>query len=260
MYRARTQWRRQMGRAPGMYKKGPSYRGTKQGSYGRPKASVQRYRPNTYFPRSNLRLGGFMGIELKFIDTVKTFTAVLDSWVGGEMDPAVGGLCCPVKGTGPSDRDGDEIRVKKIDIRGLIRMDKQSDQDDVLNSVKYCICLIQDTQTNGAQLNAEDVMVATDPETSSFRNLQYKKRFKVLKRWEGVLNEISTFTDGANTGSTVGTAQMFGCQVSLNEPVNFVGNAGTIADVGDNSWHLIACTDQAGRLTMSYSSRVRFVG
>lgn len=207
----------------------------------------------------NWRTGGYTGIELKFIDTVKTGTALGQSWTGGEYDPAANGLCCPTKGTGPSNRDGDHIVIKKIQIRGTVMMQIQSNQDDVAAPVDYAVMLVWDKQTNGAQLNAEDVMVSTDPEEFSYRNLQYSKRFRILKDWRGALHQTNAFTDGVNTGSTVGNSHHFQCILNVHIPVDFKGDAGSISDIVDNSLHIIACTSASG-LYIAYHARVRFVG
>lgn len=210
--------------------------------------------------RPNLRTGGYLGTEFKFLDTQKALTNITASWAGGEFDPAANALCCPTKGTGPSNRDGDKICITGIHIRGHINLEKQIDQADAIRAQQYCICLVQDTQTNGAQLNAEDVMVATDPETASFRNIQYSGRFKILKKWRGALTYSNGFTDGANTGTVSGQGRYFEANINCRIPVSFSGDAGTVADITDNSLHIIACASTAATISCTYYSRVRFVG
>lgn len=207
----------------------------------------------------NQRIGGFLGIEKKYLDSFKTSTAVGQAWAGGEYDPAANCLCYPQKGTGPTNRDGDHIVMKSIHIRGDIRMPTEGDTADITGPIQYCIMLVLDKQTNGAQLSAEDVMTDTEPQEHSFRNLQYGKRFTILKDWRGVIYPTAAFTDGANTGSQAGNARNFGCNLNVNIPVDFKGDAGNVADIVDNSLHIIACTNALG-LEMKYASRVRFVG
>lgn len=212
-------------------------------------------------PRNNFRTGGWIGTEYKFFDTAKATATLTSTWTGGELDPAVFNcLFAPVKGTGPSDRNGDKAHVVSISVRGKIAMPVSSDQADVLTPRSFCILLVLDTQTNGAQLNAEDVMVATEPEELNFRNLQYRQRFRVLKKWKGTLHQTVAFNDGANTGSVTGGARLFECNLKMgNMPVTFIGNGGTIADIGDNSLHIIGCSNSATP-TITYACRVRFVG
>jgi len=217
-----------------------------------------RMGPGGYNP--NIRTGGYLGIERKYFDTVKTATALSASWAGGELDPTGDGLCQPTKGTGPTNRDGDHIVVKSIQVRGKVYIGAKSDQDDVKNPSSYCMLLVHDRQTNGAQLNAEEVMVATDPETMAYRNLQYSKRFKVLAARRGNLYETATIADGANTGSTTGNAHFVNWNIRCNIPVDFKGDAGTIADIVDNSFHIIAVSEVAATVYVQYHARVRFVG
>lgn len=210
--------------------------------------------------RPNLRTGGYLGTEFKFVDTQKALTNLSASWAGGEFDPAAGALCCPTKGTGPSNRDGDKICITGVHIRGHINLEKQQDQADAIRAQQYCIALVLDTQTNGVALDAESVFVQTDPETCSFRNLQYSNRFKVLKVWRGALYYTNAMTDGANTASMSGLGRTFKADINCKIPVSFAGDAGTVADITDNSLHVIACASTAATISCTYYARVRFVG
>lgn len=212
------------------------------------------------YRRKNIRYGGFMGIERKFIDTVKTATDLSGGWAGSELDPAASTLCAPTKGTGPSDRDGDHIVIKQIMVKGVVYTKVRNDEANVSGPYHFAIYLVQDTQSNGAQLNGEDVMVATDPEEWSFRNLQYARRFRILAKKTGSISPTVTSTDGANTCSLGGGQRTFQFMVNCNIPVDFIGNAGTIADIGNNSIHIIACASTTSCLTCAYHARVRFVG
>lgn len=234
----------------------------RQYRYNRWRSKMLAKRKNMLNRLRNVRTGGYLGIEYKFFDKQVAASGITASWAGGEKDPAgTNCLFAPVKGTGPSDRDGDHVIIKQVQIRGTVWWGPMSDQTDVYDPIQLAIYLVLDTQTNGAQLNAEDVMVATDPEEFAFRNLQYKKRFKILKAWRFGLNQVVAMTDGANTASIGGNQRYFSCNNKCNIPVDFVGNAGTVADIGDNSLHIIACCSSVpGGVNISYHSRIRFVG
>lgn len=208
---------------------------------------------------ANPRTGGYLGIEKKFFDTFYTATALTAAWAGGECDPAANTLFAPTKGTGPSDRDGDHVMIKTIDIRGNVYRGVGSDLADVSIPAYVTVVLVQDKQTNGAQLNAEDVMVDTAPKHLSHRNLQYSRRFIVLKSMRISLHDTAAGADGANTMSVTGSGRTFNWRVQCNIPVDFIGNAGTVADIGNNSLHIIACTNNTAYY-LEYSSRIRFVG
>lgn len=211
-------------------------------------------------PIPNIRTGGFLGIEKKFIDTVKTSTNLVAAWAGSEVDPAANALCCPTKGTGPSNRNGDHIVIKSIQVRGIIRSQAYTDQADPPGPASFTVLLVLDKQTNGAQLSGEEVMVDTAPKEFSFRNLQYSRRFTILKSLRGSLHQIVSMADGANTGSFQSNERHFNWFVRCNIPVNFKGDAGTVADIVDNSLHIIACSTDANALTIKYHARCRFVG
>lgn len=224
----------------------------------------RKFEPSTTFRarrRPNLRTGGFLGIEYKFIDQTVALTAVSADWAGGELDP-VGGVNCIgacTQGTGESNRDGRQINVKSIQIQGYALRPLASDSADPISPGYIKIALVQDTQTNGTQLNAEDVYNSGTLDEVAFRNLEYTRRFRVLGTAEVFPYVQATMTDGANTASCQGNLCPFSIRWKGNVSVNFSGNAGTIADIMDNSFHIIAAgnvsTDQ-----VCYNSRVRFIG
>lgn len=197
-------------------------------------------------------------MEEHYIDTFKTSTALSDSWVGGELDPTALTLCAPIKGTGSSNRDGDHIIITKIQIRGILKLETKSEQDDVSKSEAYRVMLIWDKQTNGAQLNAEDVMVATEPEVFSYRNQSYLSRFKILTSWDGCLKWGTAFTDGANKGSVGGGAKKFMSNIECMIPVDFKANNGDVTDIVDNSLHIIGCAENSNTIYIQYACRVLF--
>lgn len=209
--------------------------------------------------RANLRTAGFMGIERKFVDTTYTNT-VSGAWAGGEADPAANTLCAPTQGDGESNRDGRRIVIKQIVLTGSVQRLRAADQADVREASVVHVALVQDTQTNGTQLSAEHVYVDANNVEYTPRNLQYSQRFRVLWSRRFVLYDTCAFTDAANTGSVVGVSRLFHKVLSVNIPVNFIGNAGSVADIADNSLHVIACGSEGAIDSLKYQCRVRFVG
>lgn len=210
----------------------------------------------------NLTSGrGSTGIEYKFADEQFASTYVSETWTGGEMDPAViNCLCMPSRGTGASDRSGDHIVIKNIQVRGAIKFAPLSGLTDSTTSVEVAVLLVLDTQTNGAQLNAEDVMIDTSPKTLSYRNLKYTSRFKILKKERCTLHQTCGFNTSGPTGNCSGNGKIFNWNIPVNIKVDFSGDTGTIADITSCSLHVIACTQYANVVKLSYFSRVRFVG
>jgi len=213
----------------------------------------------------NIRTTGLLGLEYKFIDQSYGPTAIANSWNGGEADPAAGvnviGPC--VQGSGESQRDGSRVLFKSVHIQGYIVRPIASDQADGRAGNLFQISLVLDTQSNGTQLNAEDVYGTTEPEIPGRRVVANSSRFKVLATRMISTQDPAMGTDGANTNTISGMMVPFQIYKKLNLQVDFVAGAGagTIADFRNNSLHVIACSfNGALAETLSYNSRVRFVG
>lgn len=215
----------------------------------------------------NLRSAGFLGLELKFIDQAGqglAITAPTDS-AGAEHDPATA-LCVgfPGQGDGPSDRDGRTYVVKSIDIAGTIVCQAQANQTaaDVAGSV--VVFLVQDTQTNAAQLNSEDVftnpsalaVVADQP----FRNLLHIKRFRILDTARVKLEQPEMVYDGTNIEQG-GVYRSFKLSWRGNTKVVATGTGATVASIDDNSFHIIAYASNVNMAPLlNYNARTRFMG
>ncbi len=202
-------------------------------------------------------------MELKFIDYELAANPLSATWAGGEEDPAGGVLCINAcaTGTGASDRDGRKMVMKSVQLEGELLSAVQQDQADVLQAAYVTVALVWDKQTNSAQMSAEDVYLDTAniPECQ-LRNLQYQTRFKVLWVKKFVLQPSTTGSDGANTMSTGRYGARFSVYRKLNIPVTFDGVTAVVADIADNSLHVIACCSVGAQVQMAYNSRVRFVG
>ncbi len=151
--------------------------------------------------------------------------------------------------------------MKSIQITGLIERNGAAAKGDPM-----CVrvALVQDTQTNGAQFNAEDVFVDpanADLDALTFRNLQFASRFKILSDETYVLNVESAAGNGTANDSAA-TYKHFKIYRSMNMKINFSATTGVIGSVTDNSLHLLvvqsAAASGAGKLW--YSARTRFVG
>lgn len=214
--------------------------------------------------RSNVREAGVLGVELKAFDTHRTAVAISNdsTWAGGEYETATYGLFCPTQGTGISSRDGAHCVVKSILVNGCVYGTDMTDQADAHNPILCQVALVMDRQTNGAQLNAEDVYDATDPCVPAIRVLEYSKRFKVLRTVTISIGDTVAMTDGANTASITGNMVPFVLSWKGNIPVDFISTAGAgaVADLKDVSFHIIAVKNGARTVNIEYNSRVRYVG
>lgn len=233
----------------------PSFKST-----SRTKASLRR---------SNWVPSGLMGVERKFFDSTKAETNITGStdMTSLEFDPAtLNCLNAPTQGTGASNRSGDFYTIDSCEVSGKITCAQQADQTaaDLAPVVK--VYLVLDKYTNAAQLNSEDVF--TNPSASAtqsvnpFRVVKNESRFKIL---DSVMLQIEPPTmsyDGTNVEQS-GQTHTFvlrkrwvgGLRVSC------IANGGTVADIRDNSLHVIAVTNSSNSAPqIAYNARIRFRG
>lgn len=222
----------------------------------------------------NARTGGLLGVETKYLDTAigsVVLTSPADA-SGGEVDPTaigcVGCLSAPAQGDTASNREGFKIVAKSMQVEGNIMWVSQANQTAADVAGIVFVALVLDTQTNGAQLNSEDVF--TNPSAqpincvTPLRNMSYTERFKVLKIKKLICPSLPVTYDGTNI-EQAGAVRSFKMFVNLNAlPIKFTSGSTTanVSGVVDNSLHLIAYTTDAGSLNpvISYNARMRFVG
>ncbi len=218
---------------------------------------------------ANIRTAGFLGIEVKFYDTSLATAGLLATTdaTGGEFDPsATIKLNTVIRGDGEQNRDGKQISMRNITVRGVITIDKQANQTVSDEAPVIFIALVLDTQTNGATLNSEDVYTNKSANAklaaTPFRNLLFAKRFRVLKSLRFRLPDPNMTYDGTNIEIN-GYHRQFEMFADLRGmKCNF--NAGTTEDVAniiDNSLHIVGfCSSQNLGPDINYNARLRFVG
>lgn len=212
----------------------------------------------------NIRTGGFIGIEKKFLDTTHAATALTVTWAGGEKDPTTFlGITSVGQGNGESQHLGRKFTVTDILIRGFFGSTSVKAQTNPIDNEIVRIIVVLDTQTNGAQLNAEDVMAdGTGSSVHTFRNLQFVKRFKVLKDKSFVFNHQGQSNEGAvNSFAAPQSLVPFKFNIKFKKGlvVNTTNTAAIIADMQDNSVHVIACGTDTAQF-IQYTCRTRFFG
>jgi len=215
----------------------------------------------------NRRTAGFLGIEKKFYDTMLiagALTAPTDA-TGGEFDPsATSMISTPAQGDTEQNRDGKKIVIKSLIFKGRLATAQTINQTTVPQPTEYFVAIVLDTQTNGAQLNSEDVYKNLGANAATTcrptRNLLFSNRFKVLKEWCGVLYPTVSY-DGTNIEAGGDTVQ-FDAFIPLDLNVNFnSGTTASVANVIDNSLHVIAFANSTVMSpAISYNARIRFMG
>lgn len=217
--------------------------------------------------RANMRTAGYLGIERKFVDYGYSAALVAPTdAAGGEADPATAlALNSIAQGDGENQRDGRRATIQSAFVSGIVSLGPQQDANDPTASPTIYIALVMDKQTNAAQLNSEDVF--TNPAASALaaasplRDLQYSKRFQVLDSC--VIDDWYKFgqADGANTASFNGPSRSFKLSWKGKMITNYVGTTAVVASIADTSLHVIAyATTTSGAPTLTYNSRVRFMG
>lgn len=222
----------------------------------------------------NVRTGGFVGMNKKFVDSANTGTALTapTDASGGEIDATyivvaevMGQLVGVGAGAGENLRVGSDITLLSLQIKGVVTCVAQTDQTAGDPPTHVFLAVVLDTQTNGAQLNSEDVFQNTSGvavlAASPVRDMEHSKRFKVLKTWEMVFDHNTMTYDGTNI-ETNGMLQTFDCYIPLDIRQQYITNTNSqaVASVSDNSLHLIGyCSSTTLAPTVAYNCRARFV-
>lgn len=256
-------------------KKRPGYTPTGRGSSGAmaksAKSGALGVGPRGGYARRygvlNQRTAGYLGMELKFVDY--GYSAVLAApadATGGEADPGTAlALNSIAQGDGENQRDGRRATIKSAYVTGIVSFGASQDQPDPDSAPTVFIALVMDSQTNAAQLNSEDVF--TNPGASALtaasplRDLQYSQRFKVLD--SVCIDNWFKYgqTDGVSTASYNGPSRAFKLSWTGDMITNFVGTTAVVGSIADYSLHVVAyCTTTENAPTLSYNSRVRFMG
>lgn len=235
-------------------------------------STVRKFNPPSSARRANTTTSGFMGIEHKFYDTFVTDRAVAAPdtvlMTGGVVDPSASlVVSSPAQGSGPSDRDGKKILIESILITGNIFFPLLQNQTSVFtgNPTVY-IALIEDHQSNAASMTSELALVNPSASVhlcaSPLKNLLRSTRFTTHKVWTLNPQYMVPVSDVLDRFDTQGQRVPFEMFKKLNIKVNFNGTGvdANIANVSDNSLHVIAFCNFDGYAQINYNCRIRFVG
>lgn len=232
-------------------------------------AEVARRRKRRRITRARRRTPA-LGVELKFYDKslIGSVLATNTDASGGEHDPSSTILLnTVVRGDGEENRDGRKIVMRSIYLTGTISCISQANQSSADNGALIFISLVLDKQTNGITIDSEDVYVnpGADALTSSslMRNLKFVTRFTVLATVKLNMDNVNlAFSGNTDQMEQSGLIRSWEIYRKLNIPVLFSSGTGeTVANIVDNSLHLLAWTTSATMAPLiSYNSRLRFVG
>lgn len=192
--------------------------------------------------------------ETKYFDSWKTVTNVNPvgaAWTSTELDPATANtLFHPVQGDAYFNRDGRKVWIKKMVIKGRLSFSTRTEETTPDTAPIVRLVWYMDKQTNGTQAQGEQVLAFGSPAAGvadnamhCFQNPENFGRFQILK------DKIFTFpalplsqnSDGTEFAQS-GRSIAFKWVKKFTKPilVNFnQTNGGTVADIVDNSFHLI---------------------
>lgn len=259
---------------------------------GRTGSASAKNRPRTAFKKQKTR-NGFSSVartrgaavtgEMKYFDTTLTngaIAATTTTWVAGTLldpgttidlgDAAVatpGTLIVPKVSAALNGRIGRKINLRKIKLNCMINIPPQAAQNAADTSTRIRCLLVQDMQSNAASMTSAQLMrdsaSGANSTINSFQNPDNFGRFRVLqeKRFDlGNLNLAGSPTSADVIQNGIVKSFKMGHNFRGGQQINFNAvNGGTVADVIDNSFHVIAaCNNATYAPTLSYYARCAY--
>lgn len=230
----------------------------------RPRMSLYTIRKK-YMPRTP---GGNIVSESHYFDSERTLTSVAAndaSWTGTEYDPNTTAMLClfaPVIGDDIFNRTGRKVFVKKINIVGQLTVvpgtvGSVGETPAHVRLIVYC-----DKQTNTSQSQGEDLIEsgAASDAINMFQSTKNFGRFKVLKDQHYTIGRNPNMAGLTGAFVSNGDSVSFHYSLPVNMWVNYnAANGGTVADIVDNSFHLIANTNVSTQVVqIQYKVRTTF--
>lgn len=247
---------------PGLFVPAPGVRKA-YGGTARRGASPKRRKQFT------TRTVGPLAVDVKFFDTQIEDQVINRSqadWSATTLDPSPA-LCLftPENGNGFNERIGRKAWLKKLFLRCELHIQDGGTAIPVGRSVR--ILLVQDMQTNGTQMTGNLALETPAASTAGLvhcapQNLANLGRFRILKDKTFVLQNMN----GSSAGAKAGLKKSFKFSYKPLSPieVNFnQGSGGTIADIVDNSFHILAHDSAESAffpIHLTYYSRATFTG
>ena len=195
--------------------------------------------------------------ERKFIDQAH-LDDVEDTLALAMQDPGSGSLINVPLGTSQSERIGRCIYPKTITVYGSFKV---SEVVQNITDFYAQIWLVEDKQTNGAQMSPTDFLTSLgltiQPE--AFQNLEFSDRFRLLKK---VMVRFSpkAFKTGADN-ALFNLHHPFRLHVDLpsTAKIQYKGDTGAVTDISTHSYHLLCVkSDGAPALSIRYQVRCRY--
>jgi len=213
--------------------------------------------------------------ERKYFDSERTgatVDAITSSWGAGTIVDTIGAaalaqLCifAPIQGDDIFNRTGRRVDVLSIRIKGTFIVPQQTNATTADGPPIIRYLLVQDNQTNGAQMTPASC-IASGLAASQAWNMSQSTasfgRFKVLKDKYITLQNPAISWDGTDIEQN-GLARQFKINYKFNKPVRInynASNGGTVADVVNTSFHFLCGASNIQLApTLSYMCRTVFM-
>lgn len=226
--------------------------------------------------RLNKRVGGYQGLELKFIDSkyVQGNNVFPPLWgdtnanntsrADGEGD-LIGKI---TTGTGPSQKIGRYAILHSIQVNGVLRIDSYLfGLSSEIVPFRARVIFYCDKQTNATQADPSKVMDSASDDVDAFRNIEFQDRFKVIFDKTVTFNPKIERSESGATWLSSAQEVPFSFKRSLHDKkvAYTTGDDGAVATVIDNSIHC-ACIGAADdgttnhALKLKWKAKLRFWG
>lgn len=228
---------------------------------------VMRRTRRRYRRPANARTGGYVGREMKFVDSLILGDNFAATWQPMQ-NVAMGCISAVSQGANESQRIGRRYWIHSIHMKGLVRVPATDVVASPEPDVYIRLALVLDQQANNAVLNGSDVYV--NPPGGAVhldhRNLQFTNRFKVL--WERTIvlpTSQSTVNVDDSTISPTFSSGLVQRQVKFNKQFNtpiVVETNGVTAVIGSittNALHVIGVATNSDA-EFSGHFRLRYTG
>jgi len=223
-------------------------------------------RGGPYYKNINNRTSGYEGITSKFWDTSLTLTTLPIS--NTATDGNTGCISTVERGDGPNKRMGRAFRITRVELHGNFSQLGDTGITGAPAGSSAYIAVVLDTQTNGALCLSQEVFVnILGSETGNgiatqnclHQNLLSEPRFRILAQRYFDFPAQPLCWNGTNI-TTSGDHHPFQIDFDTDIVVHCTDGTGpSIANIVDNSVHVLAFALSDIGVALAYNCRIRFV-
>lgn len=219
------------------------------------------YRRSSY--RRNQRTGGVIGRfqpraghEMKFRDTAAKVT--FNPGPAISTSSGVQSIMVVPRGTGPTERIGQNIVIKRIQLAGFMNFVPTA---AAFSSDLITVWMILDKECNGTLPAVLDIFSGSEAE-HVYQNIGNSQRFTILKKWTWNPQTFAGTTDGTDPNTHWGTQILpFNCYYKCQIPVRWTNTNtdGSLSGITQNNILFAYGTAQStGMAVVEFNARIRY--